>query len=75
MNTPAAPVDTALNPVPDATITHIASHYFGIETLATRNRDALDFHHIAVWNLKAALEAAYRAGHVSATGVNGGSGD
>lgn len=66
MNTPAAAVDTALNPIPDATITHIASHYFGIETLATRNRDVLDFHDIAVWNLKAALEAAYRAGRYEA---------
>lgn len=66
MNTPDSAVDAAQNLIPDATLTHIAGHYFGIETLATRNRDALDFHDIAVWNLKAALEAAYRAGRHSA---------
>lgn len=46
----------------DTTLNAIAAQFLGIETLATRNRDALDFHDIAVWNIKAALEAAYRAG-------------
>ncbi len=31
-------------------------------TLCTRNSDSLDFHDIAVWDIKRALEAAYHAG-------------
>jgi len=34
----------------------------GIETLETRHRDALDFHELAVWSVKKALEDAYNAG-------------
>mgnify|MGYP000969418368 CR=1 FL=1 len=33
-----------------------------IETLQTRNADSLDFHDTAVWCLKDALEAAFKAG-------------
>jgi len=33
-----------------------------IETLETRNSDRLDFHDLAVWEVKAALEAAFEAG-------------
>ena len=40
----------------------IARERLGIKTLEARKSDALDFHEIAVWNLKAALEAAYMAG-------------
>lgn len=42
--------------------TEIANRYLGIETLETRNSDRLDFHDVAVWSIKEALEAAYRAG-------------
>jgi hypothetical protein len=48
-------------------IAEIARRLLGVETLQTRNRDALDFHDVAVWQLKAALEAAYRAGAGSVT--------
>ena len=58
--------ESTLNAVPDAILASIASQFFGTETLATRNSDALDFYDIAVWNLKAALEAAYREGRHSA---------
>ena len=34
----------------------------GIETLETRHSDDMDFHDLAVWNIKKALEAAYKAG-------------
>lgn len=34
----------------------------GLETLETRKSDSLDFHDMAVWEIKAALEAAYAAG-------------
>lgn len=40
----------------------IAKEHLGIATLETRRRDALDFHDVAVWQVRAALEAAYRAG-------------
>ena len=40
----------------------------GIETLQTRNSDGLDFHDVAVWSIKAALEDAFIAGMT--TGVN-----
>ena len=39
-----------------------AKEILDIETLETRNRDSLDFHSVSVWQLKAALEAAYEAG-------------
>jgi hypothetical protein len=40
----------------------------GIETLQTRNSDGLDFHDVAVWSIKAALEDAFISGMT--TGVN-----
>jgi hypothetical protein len=36
--------------------------HLDIETLETRKSDALDFHDLAVWTIRAALEAAYKAG-------------
>lgn len=32
------------------------------QALDTRNSDRLDFHDLAVWNIKAALQAAFEAG-------------
>lgn len=40
----------------------IAEKNLRIGTLETRNTDGLDFHGVAVWNVKAALEAAFEAG-------------
>jgi hypothetical protein len=40
----------------------IANDILEIETLETRRSDELDFHDIAVWTLREALEAAYKAG-------------
>jgi len=37
-----------------------------IETLETRKFDALDFHTVAVWEAKKALQAAYDAGRADA---------
>jgi hypothetical protein len=34
----------------------------GIETLETRRSDSLDFHDVAVWCVRDALEAAFNAG-------------
>ena len=46
----------------DTILTLIAQKHLGIETLQTRNSDSLDFHDTAVWCLKDALEAAFKAG-------------
>ena len=43
-------------------LTQIAQQHLDVETLETRRSDRLDFHDVAVWSIKAALEAAYQAG-------------
>lgn len=43
-------------------ISLIAEKHLRIETLETRNADGLDFHDVAVWSIKDALEAAFEAG-------------
>lgn len=43
-------------------LTLIAQKHLGIETLETRSADSLDFHDVAVWNVRAALEASFMAG-------------
>lgn len=45
-------------------IERIAIEVCGFETLETRKSDRLDFKEVAVWNLEAALKAAYLAGMV-----------
>ena len=49
-------------PTVDELLAAIARETLHIDTLETRKSDALDFHDVAVWSVKAALEAAYRAG-------------
>lgn len=46
----------------DTILTDIAREHLGIETLDTRKSDRLDFHDLAVWCLKDALNAAFEAG-------------
>ena len=46
----------------DTILTLIAQKHLGIETLQTRNSDSLDFHDTAVWCIRDALEAAFKAG-------------
>ncbi len=46
----------------DTILTLIAQKNLGIETLETRKSDRLDFHDVAVWCLRDALEAAFKAG-------------
>jgi len=43
-----------------------AKHFHTVETLETRNRDRLDFHDVAVWSIRAALEEAFEAGRRAA---------
>jgi len=40
----------------------IAKDNIGLETLETRNSDDLDFHDVAVWSIKKALQDAFIAG-------------
>ena len=49
------------------TLADIAKKVLSIETLETRKMDSLDFHDVAVWQVKKALEAAYQAGAASVT--------
>ena len=49
----------------DKTLAEIAAKHLFLETLETRNSDSVDFHDMAVWSIKAALEAAYEAGRQS----------
>lgn len=46
----------------DQLLSDITKKHLNIETLETRNSDSLDFHDVAVWCLKDALQAAYEAG-------------
>lgn len=43
-------------------LTIIAQQHLRIESLERRNHDRLDFHDLAVWQIRQALEAAYAAG-------------
>jgi len=45
-----------------ATLEQIAREKLGIATLETQRSDSIDFHEVAVWQLRAALEAAFEAG-------------
>jgi len=53
---------TNTRPAPEALLAELALRHFGVETLATRNSDSLDFHEVAVWAIRDALEAAWQAG-------------
>lgn len=45
-----------------ATLDTIARKTLGLETLETRKSDSLDFHDLAVWAVRSALEQAFQAG-------------
>jgi hypothetical protein len=45
-----------------AALTIIAQQHLGLDTLETRRSDSLDFHDLAVWQIRKALQAAYDAG-------------
>ena len=49
-------------------LNQIAAEHLHIDTLATRNSDSLDFHEVSVWGVKSALEAAFEAGRIAASG-------
>ena len=43
-------------------ITKIANEVLNIESLETQNSDDLDFHNVAVWEVKQALEKVFALG-------------
>jgi hypothetical protein len=49
----------------DKLFANIAKKYLHIDTLKNQNSDELDFHDVAVWSIKNALQAAYDAGKKS----------
>jgi len=46
----------------DEALKSIAKDVLNIDQLETRNSDSLDFHSLAVWSIKEALEKAYELG-------------
>ena len=48
--------------VVDVELASIAKRLLDIPTLDTRKSDALDFHEVSVWQLRAALRLAHRMG-------------
>lgn len=52
----------------NALLERIAFEHIGLDTLATRHDDALDFHDVAVWDLRDALIAAFAAGRTTERG-------
>ena len=57
---------TQTKPAPEALLLEIAQKQFpDLETLETRNSDGLDFHDVAIWAIRAALEDAYEAGRIA----------
>ena len=61
----AAPAKAAAKAPGEAILLEIAAKHFHIETLETRNSDGHDFHDVAVWSIRAALEAAFAAGQAA----------
>ena len=59
IDTVEAPADV------DAILEQIARTKLQIQTLEPRRSDGLDFHELAVWQIKDALHAAYDAGRAS----------
>ena len=49
----------------EALLLEIAAKRFHLQTLETRNSDGLDFLDVAVWSIRAALEAAFAAGQAA----------
>jgi hypothetical protein len=53
-------------------IESIAKQVLFVETMETRLSDSLDFYSVAIWQIKEALELAYKAGQDSNTLCGGG---
>ena len=55
-----------MSTTPEEVVAEIARRLLRLETLEARNADRLDFHEVAVWEVKAALLEAFRAGTAQA---------
>jgi hypothetical protein len=66
----ATPAEDAAEPEADTAaeqaVTEVARRLLRLDTVETRNADALDFHELAVWQIKEALAAAFAAGQAAA---------
>ena len=51
--------------VRDEQLAKLAKQYLSIAVLDPRNSDSLDFHEVAVWDVKKALILAYEMGKMS----------
>ena len=51
-----------------ALLEKIALDHLFIQILETQMSDRLDFHEVSVWGVKSALEAAFEAGRIAASG-------
>ena len=49
-------------PTPAPVLAAIGRKHLGIQSLITANSDSKDFYDLAVWNIRAALEAAFLMG-------------
>lgn len=52
-------------PTTSEVLDEIARRHLGLETLEEQRSDSLDFHELPVWDLRAALAAAFDAGRAS----------
>ncbi len=41
----------------------VKNNFYGIDSIKTRNSDCLDFHDVAIWCIRSAIEEAYQAGY------------
>lgn len=55
------PPDGTISDDTEQAVATIAQRHLRLDTLVTRNADALDFHELAVWSIRDALLAAYNA--------------
>ena len=55
-------MQTTTQQCPPEVLQDIAQRHLGFETLESRHTDSLDFRDVSVRGVRAALEAAYRAG-------------
>ena len=67
-----AAVTRSSTPSNPAILEAIAQQHLHVPTLETQSADSLDFHNVAVWNLKAALQAAYEEGRRQRRAVTAG---
>ena len=66
-NGPVHPRMHPAEPPPRPELVEIARRVLSIPTLETRYSDSLDFHEVAVWCVREALERAYDLGRASNT--------